>query len=591
MHRSKKKTWELADRVLEEYGSFRDAFDDITRRAADRFDHKDWSGAHGDVVERIEIYKHHVDRAVSDLTDKMAADGNGPAPDPSIKRTYLAAVENRPDAELAKTFFNSVIRRVLATVGVNPTAEFVDADFGILTGNRDGCEVCNSFPVYGTIGETLRNLLESYRKELRFSDLDCDVELTSAAVNTRISTMAGRCRFLGIEALKPVFYQNQAAYIVGSILLDVGSIPLVLAVVHDERGVFVDAVLMNEAEVSILFSFTRSYFRVLADDPRRIVRFLKGLLPAKPISELYTVIGFYKHGKAALFREFQRHLGQTTERFHVAPGERGMVMAVFTMPSFDVVFKVIRDRFDYPKSTNARKVMDKYGLVFRHDRAGRLVEAQEFESLQIDRRRFTDNLLAYLTRHARRNVRVDDRWVVLRHVYTERQILPLDVYLHQADAGAAREAVRDYGRAIKELALTNIFAGDLFKKNFGVTRHGRVVFYDYDELCLLTECRFRRIPEAREPESELAPTPWFFVDENDVFPEEFPSFLGLPQDLMAVFEKEHGELFSVDFWRNVQSELKAGKILQRVPYTESSRLPRFGSEPPCRKSGQNRPCR
>jgi isocitrate dehydrogenase kinase/phosphatase len=268
-----------------------------------------------------------------------------------------------------------------------------------------------------------------------------------------------------------------------------------------------------------------------------------------------------------------------------------MVMAVFTMPSFDVVFKVIRDRFDYPKSTNARKVMDKYGLVFRHDRAGRLVEAQEFEYLQIDRRRFTDNLLAYLTRHARRNVRVDDKWVVLRHVYTERQILPLDVYLHQAVAGAAREAVRDYGRAIKELAFTNIFAGDLFMKNFGVTRHGRVVFYDYDELCLLTECRFRRIPEAREPESELAPTPWFFVDENDVFPEEFSSFLGLPQDLMAVFEKEHGELFSVDFWRNVQSELKAGKIFNLVPYTESSRLPRFGSEPPCRKARRNRPCR
>ena len=532
-------------------------------------------------MERIEIYKQHVDQSVADILSRLENEREPSAAAAGIKTAYRAKSDARPDAELAKTFFNSVIRRVLSTVGVNPAAEFVDADFGIVTASRQECEICRSFPAQGTIGETLRALIESHHEELRFSDLDCDVELTSAAVNTRISTKAGRCRFLGIEALQTVFYQNQAAYIIGTILLDIGSIPLVLAVRHNERGIYVDAVLMTEVEVSILFSFTRSYFRVLAEEPRRIVRFLKGLLPAKPISELYTAIGFHKHGKAELFRELQRHLNQTTERFHVAPGEKGMVMAVFTMPSFDVVFKVIRDQFDYPKSTNARQVMEKYGLVFRHDRAGRLVEAQEFESLEIDRDRFTEDLLSYLTRHAGQNVRIEPESVVLRHVYTERQIVPLDVYLHRADVGAAREAVRDYGRAIRELAFTNIFPGDLFMKNFGVTRHGRVVFYDYDELCLITECQFRRIPEAREPESEMAAHPWFFVDDNDVFPEEFPSFLGLPAHLMALFEKEHGDLFTVDFWRKVKSDLEAGTIINLMPYSESSRLPRFPSGKPC----------
>ncbi|MGD8367523.1 MAG: bifunctional isocitrate dehydrogenase kinase/phosphatase [Desulfobacterales bacterium] len=578
----------LVGQIARGYLSFREAFDEITRRAPDRFRKKDWAGAHQDVVDRIEIYKQKVDRCVSTLQGWRENEPRPPSVEAAVKDAFLRRIETRPDTELAKTFFNSVIRRVLSTVGVNPDAEFVDEDFGVLGGSRESCEVCSSFPARETIGETLRNLLESYREELRFSDLDCDVELTSAVVNTRVSTMAGRCRFLGIEALSPVFYQNQAAYIIGTILLDKGSVPLVLAVAHDKRGVYVDAVLMSEVEVSILLSFTRSYFRVLADDPRRIVRFLKGILPAKPISELYTAIGFHKHGKAELFRELQRHLNQTTEKFHVALGERGMVMAVFTMPSFDVVFKVIRDHFDYPKTTNARKVMDKYGLVFRHDRAGRLVEAQEFEHLAVDRRRFTDNLLAYLGRHARRNVHIESESVVLRHVYTERQIIPLDVYLQQAEAGAAREAVRDYGRAIKELAFTNIFPGDLFMKNFGVTRHGRVVFYDYDELCLITECRFRRIPEAREPESEMASTPWFFVDENDVFPEEFPSFLGLPGDLMAVFEKEHGELFSVEFWLQVQSDLKAGKHISLFPYARSSRLPRFPGKRPCTPPGRKR---
>ena len=577
----------LADRIVEGYLSFRTAFDDTTCRAADRFRRRDWAGAHSDVVERIEIYKQHVERTVSDLLSRIEASGKRRAFEAGIKEAYRAGTASRPDAELAKTFFNSVIRRVLSTVGVNPTAEFVDADFSIETGGRQGCVQSLSFPAQGTIGKTLRNLLESYREELRFSDLDCDVELTSTAVNTRISTMAGRCRFLGIEVLQPVFYQNQAAYIVATVLLDIGAIPLVIAVLHDERGIYVDAVLMNEEEVSILFSFTRSYFRVYCKEPRQIVRCVKGMVPAKPISELYTAIGFHKHGKAELFRELQRHLNQTTERFHVAPGEKGMVMAVFTMPSFDVVFKVIRDQFDYPKSTNARRVMEKYGIVFRHDRAGRLVEAQEYEHLEIDRRRFTDDLLAYLTRNARRNVRIEEESVILRHVYTERQIMPLDVYLKQAEDGEAREAVRDYGRAIRELAFTDIFPGDLFMKNFGVTRHGRVVFYDYDELCFLTECRFRRIPEAREPESEMAANPWFFVDDNDVFPEEFPSFLGLPDPLMAIFEREHGDLFTVDFWQRTKADLLEGKIINLLPYSKSTRLPRFRSGRPCEPPGSS----
>ncbi len=566
---------ELARRIAGDYARFREAYDDITRRAADRFRRRDWIGAHRDVVERIEKYKECVDRSVSAVCALLEASGRRPSANPGIKQAFLAEIETRLDAELAKTFFNSVIRRVLSTVGVNPAAEFGTEDFGVLAGRRQKCEICETFPARGTIGETIAGILAHYRGELPFSDIDCDVALTSMEVNTRLSARAGRCRFLGIETLRPVFYQNQAAYVIGRILLDIGTIPLVLAILHDERGVYVDAVLMNEVEVSILFSFTRSYFRVLAEEPRRIVRFLKGLVPAKPISELYTAIGFHKHGKAELYRELQGHLDQTSEKFHVAPGERGMVMVVFTMPSFDVVFKVIRDRFDYPKSTNARKVKEKYRLVFRHDRAGRLVEAQEFEYLEIDRRRFTDDILAYLNRLASRNVRIDERSVVLRHVYTERQIVPLDVYLHNAEPGAAREAVRDYGQAIKDLAYTNIFPGDLFMKNFGVTRHGRVVFYDYDELCLLTECRFRRIPEAREPESEMAPSPWFFVDENDVFPEEFPSFLGLPEDLMAVFERAHGELFSVAFWRRVQDRLKSGELINLFPYPGSRRLPRF----------------
>ncbi|MCF8079340.1 MAG: bifunctional isocitrate dehydrogenase kinase/phosphatase [Desulfobacterales bacterium] len=579
----------MTERIFGGYLSYRKAFGRITRSAPARFHQRDWVGAHEDVIKRIEVYKSRVEHCVKALLALLEHEGLRPRTDPALKRRYLEKIRLRDDEELAKTFYNSVIRRVLETVGVDPAAEFVDADF------RDPLQAASAgkstlaFPMKGTIREALKEVIEQYRRELSLSDPESDVDLLSAAVNTRISTRAAGSRIRGIETLKPVFYHNKAAYIIGRILLEKTSIPLVLPICSDERGIYVDAVLMTEVEVSILFSFTRTYFRVEVEtaSPSSIIRFLKELMPKKPVSELYTAIGFHKHGKAELFRELQRHLAGTREKFHLAPGERGMVMAVFTMPSFDVVFKVIRDRFEYPKSTNPRHVKDRYGLVFRHDRAGRLVEAQEFEHLQIDRRRFSEDLLSFLGRNARRYVKIESDWVELRHVYTERQIVPLDVYLQQADSGTAREAVRDYGNAIKELAYTNIFPGDLFMKNFGLTRHGRVVFYDYDELCLLTDCRFRRIPEAREPESELAREPWFFVDENDVFPEEFPSFIGLPEPLMAIFEKEHGELFTVDFWKQVQADLKAGKLFNLFPYPESCRLPRFPAErqsrPPWKK--------
>lgn len=568
---------EMVETIFGNYLSYRKAFDRITRTAPDRFRQRDWSGAHADVIRRIEAYNSRVERCVKEALALLDDEGLRPKADPALKQRYLEKIRLRADEELAKTFFNSVIRRVLNIVGVDPAAEFVDTDFREPLQAASAGKSTLAFPMKETICETLKEVIEHYRRELSLSDPECDVELLSAAVNTRISTRAAGSRIQGIETLEPVFYHNKAAYIIGRILLGKTAIPLVLPICSDQRGICVDAVLMTEVEVSILFSFTRTYFRVEVETaaPSSIIRFLKELMPKKPVSELYTAIGFHKHGKAELFRELQRHLAGTKEKFHLAPGERGMVMAVFTMPSFDVVFKVIRDRFEYPKSTNPSHVRDRYGLVFRHDRAGRLMEAQEFEHLQIDRRRFSEDLLSFLGRNARRYVKIESDWVEIRHVYTERQIVPLDVYLQQAAAGAAREAVRDYGNAIKELAYTNIFPGDLFMKNFGVTRHGRVVFYDYDELCLLTECRFRRIPEAREPESEIARGPWFFVDENDVFPEEFSSFLGLPEPLTAIFVKEHGELFSVDFWRQVQADLKAGKVFNLFPYPESCRLPRF----------------
>jgi isocitrate dehydrogenase kinase/phosphatase len=297
-------------------------------------------------------------------------------------------------------------------------------------------------------------------------------------------------------------------------------------------------------------------------------------MPHKLVHELYTSIGYNKHGKTELYRDLMRHLEEPEAHFAFAEGDEGMVMAVFTLPSFNVVFKAIKDSFGAPKNTTRRAVMDKYQFVFVRDRVGRLADAQEFEHLEFPRRCFPDELLDYLVRVAGATIRVEGDRVIARHLYTERRVTPLNLYLQSAGEAAAREAVIEYGNAIKDLAAADIFTGDMLLKNFGVTRNGRVICYDYDELCLLTECRFRRIPQPASLEDEYAAEPWFFVGEQDVFPEEFKAFLVPPGGLREAFLDAHADLLDPAFWQDVQRRLAAREVVDVFPYRREARLQR-----------------
>jgi isocitrate dehydrogenase kinase/phosphatase len=336
--------------------------------------------------------------------------------------------------------------------------------------------------------------------------------------------------------------------------------------------VYVDAALPSAPSASIVFSFTRSYFHVEVDRSSALIAFLKSILPQKPLSELYIAIGYNKHGKTVLYRELAAHLAGTTDRFEPARGDRGMVMIVFTLRSLDVVFKVIRDRIAPPKSVTRQEVMQKYALVFRHDRAGRLVDAQEFEHLVFERSRFAPELLDELLAEAGETVRVEGDQVLIRHLYAERRVTPLNLFIRERDEWSSRDALLEYGQAIRDLAATNTFPGDLLLKNFGVTRTGRVIFYDYDELCLVTECNFRDLPRARDDDDETSGEPWFYVGESDVFPEEFLRFLGLPERLRGAFLAAHGEILTADFWRRMQARHRAGEIVDIFPYRDAQRL-------------------
>ena len=353
-----------------------------------------------------------------------------------------------------------------------------------------------------------------------------------------------------------------------------GTRPLALALLHGPQGVHVDAVLLSEDALSLLFSYTRSYFLVDAERPAELVAFLGALMPSRKRAELYIALGFNKHGKTELFRDLLRHLRAGDERFVRAPGQPGMVMAVFTLPGGDQVFKIIRDRFAEPKTATREEVRARYDLVFRHDRAGRLIDAQEFEHLAFPRARFSPEVLDELLGGCAATVSARGDEVVIRHLYAERRLTPLDLYLREADPAHAREAVVDFGQAVRDLAACNVFPGDILLKNFGVTRQRRVVFYDYDELALLTECVFRDLPEPTRDEEETGAEPWFYVGPRDVFPEEFVRFLGLAPGLRAALLEAHGEVFQARFWQDLQARHRAGEVVDIFPYPAEQRLAR-----------------
>jgi len=561
-----------ATRILDGFEDYQKRFGSFNARAPKRFAHADWRGMQADAVGRLKIYSHVLGEVVEDIRKLLGERSGDPLLWVAIKAVYSGLIADRQEWELAETFHNSVTRRIFDTVGVDERVEFVDTDF-------DSPPSPSTEPVYqiydrqesteALVDEILRDFLP----DVAFARAESDAKAVAGRIEAMLTERGGLPVVGRAEVVRSVFYRGQSAYVVG--LLYAGSVrlPMVLSLRHESAGVVVDAVLLTEDEVSILFSFTRSYFHVDVRRPYDLVRFLRRLMPRKRIAELYISIGQNKHGKTERYRDLLRHLNSTNERFEHAPGTQGLVMVVFTMPGYDDVFKVIRDRFPPPKRTTREAIREKYRLVFQHDRGGRLIDAQDFQHLQFERARFAPELLDELLGEAAKTVRLEGDTVVLEHLYVERRVIPLDLYAREAVFPAASAAVIDYGQAIKDLACTNIFPGDLLTKNFGVTRHGRVVFYDYDELSALTDVEFKELPEPQDEVEVMSEDPWFGVGGADIFPEEHQRFLGMPRDLKAVFLERHGDLFEVEPWRKIQRRIEAGELMEVFPYGDEARLP------------------
>ncbi len=569
---------QIADTILAGFVEYMASFRKVSRQAGTHFTNREWGAREHDADQRLLMHRSTVLATVERVRPLV----DGVADRRGVWRVgrshYKERIVDRSDFGLAETFFNSVTRRVFTTIGVDNDVELRWFGATTIARGEGRAELFTTATRVRDTAAMVKEILEAAAFEAPWADVEDDARRTAARIDSFLLEEWDSLSADGIDMLRPVFYRNKGAYLVGRLRQQNRVTPIVIPVVHADDGLRVDTVLVTESHASRLFSFTRSHFFVEWSNPSELVGFLKSLLPMKSLAELYTAIGFPQHGKTSLYRSLYRHLDHSHDKFVRTRGTPGMVMAVFTLVSFNVVFKIIKDRFDPPKNTTRDAVKRRYDLVYNHDRVGRMVEAWEFENLSFDRDRFDPELLDELLATAAESVRVVGNQVVIRHVYSERQVYPLNLYLREMSTEKAVAAAIDWGWAIKDLAAANVFPGDLFTKNFGVTRHTNVVFYDYDELMLLEDCRFRTIPQTDDPADEMRSQPWFSVEPGDIFPEQFPTFMAFPSDVSSEvrrrFDEVHADLYSAEFWKGVQDRLARKDLPDFYPYSERLRFRR-----------------
>jgi isocitrate dehydrogenase kinase/phosphatase len=568
-HLGDRRAFDIAKAMLDGFDRHYRLFRETSASAKQRFERCDWHGQQQAQRERIEYYDLRVAEALERLRGELHVDDLSADAWQQVKLHYIGLLTNHRQPELAETFFNSVTVRLLHRnyfrndfIFVRPaiSTEYIEGeDPAALPTFRA------YYPSKETLGETWVEIVGHFRLTVPFEDLDRDVECVLQAMSSELGGFRPRANFQ-LQVLTSLFYRNKGAYLVGKIVNGFTETPFALPILHGPGGLYIDAALFGEEDLLVLFSFARAYFMVDMEVPSACVRFLRSMMPRKPRAEIYNTLGLQKHGKNLFYRDLLQHLHHSTDRFRIAPGIKGMVMLVFDLPSFPYVFKVIKDFYPPQKDTTREQIKAKYLLVKQHDRVGRMADTLEYSDVALPRDRVEESLIDELRHFCGSQLEDDGEDIVIRHAYIERRMIPLNIFLNEASPEQLVQAVVEYGHAIKDLVAANIFPGDMLWKNFGITRHGKVVFYDYDEIEYVTDCNFRKVPAPRNEEDEMSGEIWYAVGPHDVFPETFePFLLGNPQ-VRDAFMAHHADLLDAAFWQRHKDLIASGQMPDVFPY-------------------------
>ncbi|CAG4891467.1 Isocitrate dehydrogenase kinase/phosphatase [Paraburkholderia saeva] len=568
--------FDVAQTMLEGFDRHYRIFRDAAIHAKTLFEAGDWLALQKLARERITSYDERVEECVVLLEDEYDAENIEDEVWQQIKLHFIGLLTRHRQPECAETFFNSVCCKILHRSYFNNDFIFVRPAISTEYIENDEPAAKPTYRAYypgkDGLAATLERIVTNFQLEPPFEDLTRDVACVMQAIYDAFGTFEAAANFQ-IHVLSSLFFRNKAAYIVGRIINGEAVLPFAIPVRHTRPGVLaLDTALLRREQLLIIFSFSHSYFLVDMEVPSAYVAFLQTIMPGKPKAEIYTSVGLQKQGKNLFYRDLLHHLKHSSDRFIVAPGIKGLVMLVFTLPSFPYVFKLIKDSFPPPKDTTREKIQQKYQLVKRHDRLGRMADTLEYSSVALPLSRLDDALIRELEKEVPSLLEYEGDSVVIRHLYIERRMVPLNLYLQNGTDADVDHGIKEYGNAVKELMQANIFPGDMLYKNFGVTRHGRVVFYDYDEIEYLTDCNVRAVPAPRNEEDEMAGEPWYSVGPHDIFPETYGTFLLGDVRVRKSFMKHHPDFFEPALWQTHKEHLLAGELPDFFPYDPGIRF-------------------
>ncbi len=576
----------IALTILQGFDNHFRIFSEITEGARQRFEEADWKAERKYSRLRIKFYDTRVTESIQILSDNYEIQPFNINNWANVKTHFILLLQNHQQPELAETFYNSLFCRVFEREYYTNEYIFIRSSVSTEYIQSDIPSYNAYYPANNGFFKSIENVLNQFTLTLPFENFKRDSRHIAKSI-CKVFKKGNRTAELNFQyqVINTLFYRNKAAYIVGKAINGHNEYPFAVALLNNEKGaIYVDALLIGEDSVSQLFGFSYAYFMVAHPVPSAIIYFLQGIMPRRKKEGLYSSIGFQKQGKTDFYRGFLHHLEYSDDNLILAPGIPGMVMSVFTLPSYPYVFKVIRDYFAPPKEITRKQVEEKYQLVKQHDRVGRMADMLEFSKVVLPLDRFTPELLDDLESTCASSVsyvinELGEKQIMINHVYIERRMVPLNIELELAQKEYDYERIdcliKSFGNAIKELSAANIFPGDLLYKNFGVTRLGRVVFYDYDEIVYLTDCNFRVKPKPRNHQELMSATPWYSVAPEDIFPEEFASFL-LNNDLVKkAFMKHHADLFEADSWIKKQENINNGIYEDVFPYPNKFRLKRI----------------
>ncbi|MCO5230612.1 MAG: bifunctional isocitrate dehydrogenase kinase/phosphatase [Chitinophagales bacterium] len=565
--------WEVASVIHDSWDALINNFLGLTQFANEYFENRKFKELFDIAVQRYHLYGAMVKDSYAIIEPLLGDKIHDTQTWQKIKYYYSHLIQNRYDKPNTETFYNSISRKVFNQVNIGFSEQFEffnNEDYHIVEFTEP--KIYREITVHKLSADVIKDLLLSLNFKVQWEDIDRDSKAIMDFLTPIIVFQKNNIFLESIELVNPIFYRNRGAFVVGKLRYRRWVMPFVIAILNEDKGLFVDAFVTNPSDISILFSFTRSSFMVSTQKPVELIDYLKTIMPFKPMSELYDAIGYFRNGKTTMYRDLMNYVRNHEDKFIIAPGIKGMVMCVFTLTNYPFVFKIIKDKFDNPKNVTRDQVVKKYQEVELNDRVGRMAYAHQFEHLRFPRSYFSEELIEEFQLVATKSVVITEEHVTILHCYMERKMEPLNLYLEKASVVETCKAMLDYGNCIKELAKANIFPGDLLLKNFGVTRHGRVIFYDYDEICSVTECRFRRLPEPIEGEEMFHHESAFSVEHHDIFPEEFKNFMVPDGPLGDLFMQEHSDLFSSKYWRQIQRNIAKGEYMKFYAYSKSSRF-------------------